>query len=187
MTTTETQSSLLPAPGTYAIDASHSSVTFSARHLMVSKVRGRLAVTGGAIVVSDQPEHSSVEATIDAASVQSGDPKRDEHLRSPDFFDAENYPEISFRSLRVVNKGDGEFTLVGDLTVRNVTKPVELDGEYLGTQDSPFGDTRIGFTAETEVNRKDWGLEWNMALETGGVLVGEKIKLTIDIEAIKQQ
>ena len=187
MTSIETQSSVVPAPGAYTVDSSHSSVTFSARHLMVSKVRGRLAVTGGAIVISDHPEVSSVEATIDAASVESGDPKRDEHLRSADFFDAEKYPEISFRSLRVEDKGDGEFTLVGDLTVRNVTKPVELDGEYLGTSQTPWGDTRIGFTAETEVNRKDWGLEWNMALETGGVLVGEKIKLTIDVEAIRQQ
>ncbi len=187
MASTATQASLLPATGTYTVDPSHSSVTFSARHLMVSKVRGRLSVTGGAIVIGSEPEASAVEATVDAASVESGDPKRDEHLRSPDFFDAEKYPEISFRSLRVENKGDGEFTLVGDLTVRNVTKPVELEGEYLGTQQSPFGDTRIGFTAETEVNRKDWGLEWNMALETGGVLVGEKVKLTIDIEAIKQQ
>jgi polyisoprenoid-binding protein YceI len=187
MASTATQANLLPATGTYTVDPSHSSVTFSARHLMVSKVRGRLAVTGGAIVIGSEPEASAVEATVDAASVESGDPKRDEHLRSPDFFDAEKYPEISFRSLRVENKGDGEFTLVGDLTVRNVTKPVELEGEYLGTQQSPFGDTRIGFTAETEVNRKDWGLEWNMALETGGVLVGEKVKLTIDIEAIKQQ
>lgn len=185
MTTTETPSSLLPAPGAYAIDASHSSVTFSARHLMVSKVRGRFAVTGGAIVVSDQPEQSSVEATIDAASVQSGDPKRDEHLRSSDFFDTDQHRFAQFRSAEVDDHGDGTFTLHGDLTIRGITRPVTLEGEYLGTQASPWNDTRVGFSAETEVNRKDWGLTWNVALETGGVVVGDKVKLVIDAEWIK--
>jgi polyisoprenoid-binding protein YceI len=154
---------------------------------MVSKVRGRFGVTEGSIVVGENPAQSSVEAVVDAGSVQSGDPKRDEHLRSADFFGAEVFPTITFRSTEVVDKGDGEFTLVGDLTVRDVTKAVTLEGEYLGAEASPWGDTRIGFSAETEVNRKDWGLEWNVALETGGVLVGDKIKLTIDVEAIRQQ
>jgi polyisoprenoid-binding protein YceI len=174
-------------PGTYAIDPSHSSVSFSARHLMVSKVRGRFAVSGGTLVVGENSVDSSVEAVVDAASVQSGDERRDEHLRSDDFFGTASYPTITFRSTRVDDRGDGEFALEGELTVRDVTRPVVLTGEYLGAQSSPWNDTRIGFTAETEVNRKDWGLEWNVALEAGGVLVGDKIKLTIDVEAIKQQ
>jgi polyisoprenoid-binding protein YceI len=188
MTSTTTPSALttIPAPGTYALDPSHSSVSFSARHLMVSKVRGRFAVSGGKVVVNEQPTNSSVEAVIDAASVHSGDDKRDEHLRSDDFLATSTHPTIEFRSTSVDDHGDGEFTLSGDLTLRGVTRPVVLQGEYLGTQDTPFGDTRIGFTAETELSRKDWGLEWNMALETGGVVVGDKVKLTIDVEAIRQ-
>jgi polyisoprenoid-binding protein YceI len=175
-----------PAAGSYALDHSHSHVAFSARHLMVTKTRGRFPVIDGKLVVADDPEQSYVEAVIGAAGVESGDAKRDEHLRSADFFDTDNYPTITFRSTKVENHGAGEFTLYGDLTVRDVTKPVTLQGEYLGTQDSPFGDTRVGFSAETEVSRKEWGLEWNMALETGGVLVGDKVKLAIDAEWIKQ-
>jgi polyisoprenoid-binding protein YceI len=187
MTSTATPSELAlkPAPGTYEIDSSHSSVSFSARHLMVSKVRGRFAVSGGQIVIGEPAGESSVEAVVDATSVQSGDAKRDEHLRSPDFFAVDTFPTISFRSDRVEDRGDGEFELAGHLSVRDVTRPVVLAGEYLGVQQSPWGDTRIGFTAETEVNRKDWGLEWNVALEAGGVLVGDKVKLTIDVEAIR--
>ena len=176
----------IPASGTYALDPSHSSVSFSARHLMVSKVRGRFPVVDGHLTIADDPLQSAVDATIDVAGVDSGDAKRDEHLRSGDFFDAEQYPHLTFRSTKVDHHGNGEFTLTGDLTVRAVTREVVLRGEYLGTQSSPWGDTRIGFTAETEVNRKEWGLEWNVALETGGVLVGDKIKLTIDVEWIKQ-
>jgi len=187
MTTTPSQTiRRIPAPGSYALDLSHSHVSFSARHLMVTKVRGRFPVTAGHLVVGQDPQQSSVEATIDVAAVESGDPKRDEHLRSADFFDAVNYPTVSFRSTKVQDHGNGEFTLIGDLTVRDVTRPVILQGEFLGSQVSPWGDTRIGFTAETEVNRKDWGLEWNMVLETGGVLVSDKAKLTIDAEWVKE-
>jgi polyisoprenoid-binding protein YceI len=181
-----TTTAVRPEAGTYAIDPGHSSVSFTGRHLMISKVRGRFGVENGSITISDDPEASSVEATINAASVESGDAKRDEHLRSADFFDVENYPTITFHSNRVDDHGDGTFTLYGDLTVRGVTKPVTLAGEYLGATQSPWNTTVIGFSAETEVNRKDWGLEWNVALETGGVLVGEKIKLLIDAEAIRQ-
>ncbi|MDP9332633.1 MAG: YceI family protein [Actinomycetota bacterium] len=175
-----------PAAGSYALDQSHSHVSFSARHLMVTKVRGRFPVTAGHLDIAEDPTQSSVEATIDVSAVDSGDPKRDEHLRSADFFDAEQYPTVSFRSTRVHDRGDGEFTLEGELTVRDSTRPVTLQGEYLGSQESPWGDTRVGFTAETEINRKDWGLTWNVALETGGVLVGDKIKLTIDAEWVKE-
>jgi polyisoprenoid-binding protein YceI len=186
MAAIQTDTRIVPAPGTYTLDESHSSVTFTARHLMVTKTRGRFPVTGGSLVIADDPKQSHVEAVIDARAVESGDAKRDEHLRSADFFDVENHPEITFRSTRVDDHNDGTFTLHGDLTVKAVTRPVTLAGEYLGAQTSPWGDTRIGFSAETEVNRKDWGLEWNVSLDTGGVLVGDKVKLAIDAEWIKQ-
>ncbi|MDQ1456141.1 MAG: hypothetical protein QOH28_1761 [Actinomycetota bacterium] len=185
-TTPSTSLRNAPAAGSYALDQSHSHVSFSARHLMVTKVRGRFPVTAGHLEIAEDPTQSSVEATIDVSAVDSGDPKRDEHLRSADFFDAAQYPTVTFRSTRVHDHGDGEFTLEGELTVRDSTRPVTLQGEYLGSQDSPWGDTRVGFTAETEINRKDWGLSWNVALETGGVLVGDKIKLTIDAEWVKE-
>ena len=175
-----------PAAGSYALDQSHSHVSFSARHLMVTKVRGRFPVTAGRLEIGEDPQQSSVVASIDVGAVDSGDPKRDEHLRSADFFDAEHYPTVEFRSTKVHDHGNGEFTLDGDLTVRDTTRPVTLQGEYLGAQDSPWGDTRVGFSAETEISRKEWGLEWNVALETGGVLVGDKIKLTIDAEWVKE-
>ncbi len=185
MASTTQAVSTVPTAGTYALDQSHSHVSFSARHLMVTKVRGRFPVTEGKLVIDEDPAKSSVEAVIDITAVDSGDPKRDEHLRSADFFDGEHYPTVTFRSTKVIDKGDGEFTLEGDLTVRDQTRPVVLQGEYLGTQASPWGDTRVGFSAETEVSRKDWGLEWNVALETGGVLVGDKVKLTIDAEWVQ--
>jgi polyisoprenoid-binding protein YceI len=175
----------IPDPGSYALDPTHSYVAFTARHLMVTKVRGRFPVTEGRLVVSEDTSLSSVEATIDVSAVESGDPKRDEHLRSADFFDTENHRYATFRSTSVEDHGDGEFTLQGDLTIRDVTRPVSLKGEYLGTQVSPWGDTRIGFSAEADVSRKEWGLEWNLALETGGVIVGDKIKLVIDAEWIR--
>ena len=185
MASTTQAVSNVPTAGTYALDQSHSHVSFSARHLMVTKVRGRFPVTEGKLVISEDPTQSSVEAVIDITAVDSGDPKRDEHLRSADFFDADTHPTATFRSTKVIDKGDGEFTLEGDLTVRDQTRPVTLEGEFLGTQASPWGDTRIGFSAETEVSRKEWGLEWNVALETGGVLVGDKVKLTIDAEWVQ--
>ncbi len=184
---TSSQSAVRNAPeaGSYTVDATHSYVSFTARHLMVTKVRGRFPVTEGRLVVAEDPAQSSVEATIDVSAVESGDPKRDEHLRSADFFDTENNRDATFTSTKIEDHGDGEFTLHGDLTIRGVTRPVALKGEYLGTQASPWGDTRIGFSAETEVSRKEWGLEWNVALETGGVVVGDKVKLAIDAEWIK--
>jgi polyisoprenoid-binding protein YceI len=185
MTTTSNQAQTTPAVGSYDLDQSHSSVSFSARHLMVSKVRGRFPVTSGKLVIAEDPQQSSVEATIDVTAVESGDPKRDEHLRSVDFFDTESHPTVTFRSTKVIDKGAGEFTLEGELTIRGQARPVTLAGEYLGSQASPWGDTRIGFTAETEVSRKDWGLDFNVALDTGGVLVGDKIKLTIDAEWVQ--
>jgi polyisoprenoid-binding protein YceI len=185
MASTTQSVSNVPTAGNYALDQSHSHVSYSARHLMVTKVRGRFPVIEGKLVIDADPTKSSVEAVIDVRAGDSGDPKRDEHLRSADFFDTDNYPTVTFRSTKVIDKGDGEFTLEGQLTIRDATRPVTLQGEYLGSQVSPWGDTRIGFTAETEVSRKDWGLDFNVALETGGVLVGDKIKLTIDAEWVQ--
>jgi polyisoprenoid-binding protein YceI len=185
MASTTQAVSYVPTAGNYALDQSHSHVSYSARHLMVTKVRGRFPVTEGKLVIDEDPTKSSVEAVIDVRAGDSGDSKRDEHLRSADFFDTDNYPTVTFRSTKVIDKGDGEFTLEGQLTIRDQTRPVTLQGEYLGSQVSPWGDTRIGFTAETEVSRKDWGLDFNVALETGGVLVGDKIKLTIDAEWVQ--
>jgi polyisoprenoid-binding protein YceI len=181
-----TNPQVVPAAGTYALDPTHTYVSFTARHLMVTKVRGRFPVTDGRLVIGEDPSQSSVEATIDVSAVETGDPKRDEHLRSADFFDVDKYGEATFRSTRVDNHGNGEFTLHGDLTIKGVTRPVSLEGEYLGSQASPWGDTRVGFSAETEINRSDFGVDFNAVLETGGVVVSDKIKLTIDAEWIAQ-
>jgi polyisoprenoid-binding protein YceI len=184
---TQTETQTLPTAGVWALDTTHSEAAFTARHLMVTKVRGRFAVSGGAVTIAENPLESSVEATLDVASVHSGEAGRDEHLRSADFFDVTNYPTITFRSTKVEAAGDGEYKLTGDLTIKDVTKAVTLDLEYLGTVESPFGDTRAGFSATAEISRKDWGLDFNMALEAGGVVVGDKIKLNIDAETILQK
>lgn len=171
--------------GTWSIDASHSSVSFSVRHMMVAKTRGRFSSFAGTINVADDPAASTTEVTIDASSVDTHDAKRDDHLRSPDFFDAATYPELTFRSTALEPRGDDEFRLVGDLTVRGVTRPVTLDVEVGGVAQDPWGGTRVGFTATGTLNRSDFGLEWNAALETGGVLIGDKIKVELDVEAVK--
>jgi polyisoprenoid-binding protein YceI len=186
-TPTPTETQALPPAGVWAIDTTHTDVSFTARHLMVTKVRGRFAVSGGEVRIADDPLESSVEATLDVASVNSGEAARDEHLRSADFFDVEHFPTITFRSTRVEAAGDGEYRLTGDLTIKDVTRPVTLDLEYLGTVASPWGDQRAGFSASTEISRKEWGLGWNVALEAGGVVVGDKIKLDIDAETILQK
>jgi polyisoprenoid-binding protein YceI len=176
----------LPEPGDWDLDPVHTSVEFVARHLMVSKVRGRFTNASGTIHIADDPKESWVEVEVDSASVESGDEKRDEHLRSPDFFDVERYPKITFRSTRLEGESPGHFLLHGDLTVHGVTRPVTLEAEYHGWLSSPLGDRRAGFSATTEVDREDFGLTWNVAVEAGGVLVGKKAKLEFEIEAIKQ-
>ncbi len=192
MTTTTTtltrdyDGTAIPEPGTYALDPSHTSVEFVARHLMISKVRGQFTDVSGTVTIAERPEDSSVEASIAVASVSSGEPARDDHLRSPDFFDAETYPTISFRSTAVEHVDDQHWNVTGDLTVRDVTRPVVLDLGFEGATATPFGDSRIGFSASTEVNREDWGLTWNVAIETGGVVVGKKVRLEFAVEAVKQ-
>ncbi|EKA61726.1 YceI family protein [Janibacter hoylei] len=172
--------------GTYTIDASHSEVGFVARHAMVTKVRGYFRELEGTITVADDFTASSASATMQVASVDTGSADRDGHLKSADFFDAENYPTVSFVSTGIKDVKGEEFTLVGDLTIKDVTRTVELAAEYEGTAQDPFGNVRVGFTARTDVDREDFGLTWNAALETGGVLVSKKITLTLDISAIKQ-
>ena len=179
MTATATLPGL--SAGTWTIDPSHSEVGFTARHMMVSKVRGSFGEVTGTVVVADDLSASTAEATIQLASVTTGSEDRDAHLRSADFFDVENNPEMTFRSTSF----DGE-TLTGDLTIKGVTKPVTLDVEFGGVGTDPWGNEKAGFEATGEIDRTDWGLTWNANLEKGGVLVSEKIKLALDIQLGKQ-
>jgi polyisoprenoid-binding protein YceI len=175
----------VPAAGTWTLDTAHSAVAFTGRHLMVTKVRGNLPVLDGAITIAEDPAQSSVQVTIDLAGIESGSPDRDGHLRSADFFDTENHPTATFTSTKLDWNGGDEAKLEGDLTIKGVTHPVVLDVEYGGVATDPWGGTRTGFSASAEVNREDWGLGWNVALEAGGVLVSKKIKLEIEVEAVR--
>lgn len=174
----------LLTPGTWNVDPTHSSLTFTVRHLMVSKVRGRFGAFSGTATITDEKLLSNVTATAEVASIDTSDSGRDEHLKSADFFDVATYPTIGFKSTKITRNGD-DFTLFADLTMKGVTKSVAFDLEFDGVGQDPWGNTKAGFSAEAEVNRKDWGLEWNVALETGGVLVGEKVKLSLDIQLVK--
>ncbi len=171
--------------GTYTIDPTHSQASFTVRHAGISKVRGTIAITDGNLTVADDVEASTVTAELDAASVNTGDTSRDAHLRSADFWDADTKPTWTFASTAVKVDGD-EWIVTGDLTINGVTNPVELATEFSGAATDPFGNARVGFEATTEVSRRDFGLTWNAALEAGGVLVGDKIKIALDISAIKQ-
>jgi polyisoprenoid-binding protein YceI len=175
----------LPATGTWAIDASHSSVNFKVRHLGLAKTRGRFTGVEGTVEVGERPEDTTVAVTIDAASVETHDTTRDEHLRSADFFDVANHPNLTFRSTGVRGAGS-DWVLDGELTIVGITKPVSLAVDYEGVGGDPWGGTRAGFTARGEVNREDWGLTWNAALETGGFLVGKTIALELEVELIRQ-
>jgi len=185
---TDTRSADISAgTGEYTLDTSHSRLGFSARHAMVTKVRGQFsAFSGTAHVDAETPANSKVELTIDPASISTGSPDRDGHLKSADFFDVETYPEWTFVSTDVSRDGE-EWTITGDLTIKDATKPVTIVFEETGQAVDPFGNTRIGFEGRTTINRKDWGLTWNAALEAGGVLVSEKIGLEFDISAIRQE
>ena len=171
-------------PGTYNVDASHSEVGFTVRHLGLSKVRGRFAKFDGAIVIAADPLASSVEATVEMDSVDTNDAQRDGHLRTNEFFDIETFPQMTFVSTGITAKG-GDYELAGNLTVRGVTKPVVFALEFGGAGGDPWGGSRVGFSAETEINRKDFGMEFNMVLDSGGLLVGEKVKIHLEIEAVK--
>jgi polyisoprenoid-binding protein YceI len=172
-------------PGTWNIDPSHSQVGFTVRHLMVSKVRGEFSGFSGAITIADDLLASSVSAEVDVASVSTRDAGRDEHLRSSDFFAIEDHPTWSFRSTGIAATADpAEYVLRGDLTLRGVTRPVEFALEVHGVGGDPWGGTRAGFTATTKVNRKDYGIDWNLPVDGGGVVVGDKVDITLEIEAV---
>ena len=176
---------------TWQLDPTHSSVEFSVKHMMITTVRGRFKTISATLTGDeDSPEQPTAEATIDAASIDTGTPDRDAHLRSADFFDVERFPQITFRSKRIEGNrpkqaGD-KFKLVGDLTIRDVTREVVLDCQYEGQGKDPWGQTRAGFTFNTEVNREDWGLRWNQVLETGGVLVSNKVRVEGELQFIKR-
>lgn len=171
-------------PGVWNVDASHSNISFSVRHLMVAKVRGRFTEFSGTVSIGDDPLQSRVEAIVATASVSTHDDGRDAHLRSADFFDVEAFPEMRLVSTGIDVDGD-DYVLHAELTIKGVTKKVDFELEFDGVATDPWGNTKAGFTAEAEINRKDWGLEWNVALEAGGVLVGEKVKITLEVEALK--
>ena len=171
---------------TWNFDLSHSSVGFHVRHMMIAKVHGQFQNwTGHLVLDEDDLTKSTVEVSIDAASLFTKDEKRDAHLRSADFFDVENFPQLTFKSTSVAKQSEDELEVTGDLTIRGVTKSVKLLVDLEGQGKDPWGNLRAGFAAKTTINRKDFGLHWNAALEAGGVLVGEKVEITLDIQAIK--
>lgn len=168
------------------LDPAHSSADFTVRHMMVTNVRGTCGTVSGTINFDPaNPEAASVEATIDVSKINTNNEDRDNHLRSGDFFDVETYPNITFKSTSVNSTGENTAEVTGDLTIRDVTKEVVLDVEFLGAGDSPFGDFRAGFEASTTINREDFGLTWNQALESGGVLVGKDVKISLDAQGVK--
>ncbi len=169
---------------TWNIDPAHSAAEFKVKHMMISNVKGRFSGLSGTLNLHE-PEHTltRVEASIDVATVNTGDVQRDGHLKSGDFFDVEKFPTMTFRSTRVEPRGDGEFAVTGDLTLHGVTRPVTFAvSEVSGPGKDPWGNTRIGLTATTKINRKDFGLSWNAALETGGFLVGEEATISLDVQ-----
>lgn len=173
--------------GTWDIDPSHTRLGFAARHAMVATVRGGFDVFSGTIVIDHRnPAASTAEVEIDTASISTGNEQRDQHVRSADFLDVENYPTITFKSTSAKEVDDDTYELVGDLTIKGTTHPVTLELEYQGSSPDPWGNTRAGFEGKTTINRKDWGLTWNVALEKGGWLVGEKITLNIEAEVVEK-
>jgi polyisoprenoid-binding protein YceI len=168
----------------WTVDASHTSVGFSVKHMMVSKVRGRF--TGVEGTIEGNPEDltgANINFTIDASTIHTNSDDRDNHLRSADFFDTETFPKITFISTDIVKKGDSKYDVTGDMTVKDVTKKITFEAEYEGTGKNPWGVDVAGFEVEGKISRKEFGLTWNQALEAGGVLVGDDIKITIDLQA----
>ena len=175
------------ASSTWKIDPSHSAIHFSVRHMVVSKTRGRFTRFGGQIVFDPaHPAASSVEVTIEPASVDTADAQRDAHLKSPDFFDVEKFPQASFRSTSVEDLGGDKLRISGELTVHGVTRPLSFDAVFEGSAKDPWGGERAGFSGSLSLDRREFGLQWNKALETGGVLVGDKVELSLEVEAVKQ-
>ena len=175
----------IPQAGTFAIDPNHSNVGFVARHMVFTKVRGQFPDVNGTVILAENPTDSTVEVTITTTTVNTGAPDRDQHLRSGDFFDVENHPEMTYRSTDIRHLGGNEFVVVGDLTIRGVTRPVELAVTFEGVGTNPWGQQVAGISARAEVDREQWGLTWNAALETGGVLVGRKVILELEVQATR--
>ena len=187
MTSSATETSTPTLTGHYNVDPTHSRLGFAAKHAMVATVRGGFNVYSGEVFLDEEnPENSWAKVEIDATSVDTGNADRDAHLRTPDFFDIANHPKITFQSTKVEKVDDDVYTLIGDLTINGKTNPVSIDWELTGTSNDPWGNFRAGFEGRATVNRRDWGLAWNMPLDKGGVLVSEKVKLEFDISAIKR-
>ncbi|AKU95015.1 hypothetical protein AKJ09_01679 [Labilithrix luteola] len=168
------------------IDTAHTAINFSVRHMVISKVRGRFAKYSGTIRLDDgDVTRSSVDVSIDASSIDTGVADRDTHLRSPDFFDVENFSELRFRSKRIEQIEKTRYRVIGDLSIRGVTREVSLDAEYGGRATDPWGNERVGFVAKTTIDRSDFGLTWNQALEAGGILVGDRVEIDLDVEAVR--
>lgn len=186
MTTTLTRTAAgatVPTAGNYDIDPAHSSASFEVRHLGISKVRGGFESFSGTVVIDDEPARSSVEVELDASTFSTSNEDRDAHVRSADFLDVENYPMIKFRSTGARQEGE-RWKIDGELTVKEETRPVTLDVEFEGAGQDPWGNGRIAFSATAELDRGDWGINWNQTLETGGLLVGKKVKVLIDVQAV---
>ena len=175
-----------PAPGVWVIDPNHSEIGFSVRHLL-SKVRGRFTEYTGTLTVADPPERSVVEGVVKTASITTNQTQRDDHLRSGDFFDIANHPEITFKSTAINRTGDATGKLTGDLTIKGITKPVTWDVEFHGTVLDPMGQTKAAFSATVIIDREDWGLSYNAALEAGGFLVGKEVTLTAETQFLLQK
>jgi len=185
-TTTENTVNLTDLSGSYTLDPAHSRIGFVARHAMVTKVRGAFnEFTGSAVLDGEHPENSTATVTIKAASIDTRNAQRDEHLRGNDFLAMDEHPEITFVSTGASQTGTGEFELTGDLTIRGVTKPIAIPFTFEGAATDPFGNFRVGFEGAVTINRKDYGVQWNAALEGGGVLVSDKVTLEFEISAVR--
>ena len=176
----------LPAAGTYVLDPGHTRIGFVARHLMVTKVRGAFREFEGSITIGDDTTASTAQATIKTASIDTGTPDRDTHLVSGDFLEVEKFPTISFANAKVVSQKGTDFTVTGDLTIKDVTREVTLDVELDGVAKDPWGNEKLAVTARTEIDRENFGMTWNVALETGGVLVSKKVVIEIEAQAARQ-
>ena len=184
-TVTTTMETALPTTQEWSIDPAHTQVGFSVKHLMITNVKGRFPGISGTVRVDPDTSQPEVDVSIDANSITTGDPKRDAHLRSADFLQADQHPTLQFRATRLEGNVDTKFTLDGDLTIRGVTRPVTLYVIAEGRANDPWGNAKAGYTATTHISRKDFGLEWNVALEAGGVLVGDDVKITIEAQLVK--
>ncbi len=172
----------------WIIDTSHSMVEFSVKHMMISTVRGRFTKFNGTFEIDERnPANSKLEGTAEVASIDTHDANRDGHLRSPDFFDVEKYPTMAFRSTKIEPAGQDKYKVTGDLTIKGLTKPVTFNVSSEGQGKDPWGNQRLGFSAEASISRKDWGLTWNVALETGGWLVGDSVKIALEMELMQAQ